>query len=80
MDDPEVQRNEMQSTTIKKFISSLLFGIQIFNLYSMYRYVLCNTCATAKGTDKKLFFSKQKKKRKNNVLYNKVVTQSDCDE
>jgi len=60
----EKRKIYVQNTKFKKFISSLLFGIQIFiDLYSMYIDIYV-TCATAKITDKLVFAWKRKERKK----------------
>ena len=59
------ERKKVQNAKFKKFISSLLFGIQIFiDLYSIYRYMyICNTCATAKSQTNSFLLRKERKRK-----------------
>lgn len=59
----------MQSTTIKKFISSLLFGIQIFNLYSIYRYVYVTHVPLQRYRQKVIFLRTKKKRKKKTMCF-----------
>lgn len=75
------KKKNIQITTFKKSISSLLFGIQIFiDLYSLYiererasfLYIYIFNMCHCKVTDK-IIFAKKKRKRKIYVLNFKVV-------
>lgn len=59
-----VKMKHIQKTRFRKFISSLLFGIQIFiDLYSIYRYVYV-TQVHCKVKDKPILLTKKKEIRK----------------